>query len=114
MSYKQVILIRQDIQLPKGKMSVQVAHASVEAVLNSDKKIVEEWRAEGMKKSALKVKDDKELIYFLKIAKAEKLKTALINDAGRTFLAPGTVTCLAIGPDEEEKIDKVTGKLKLI
>mgnify|MGYP001598823571 CR=1 FL=1 len=114
MSYKQVILVRDDLKLPKGKMSVQAAHASVEAVLNSDKKIVEEWRSEGMKKSVLKVKDDKEIISYQRLAKSEKLKIALINDAGRTFLSPGTMTCLAIGPDEEEKIDKITGRLKLM
>ncbi len=46
MRYKQVILVRQDLKLPKGKMAAQVAHASVEAVLKSDKKTVESWRDE--------------------------------------------------------------------
>ena len=52
--YKQVILVRQDLQLPKGKLAAQVAHASVEAVLRSDKTVVKNWRAEGMKKIVLK------------------------------------------------------------
>ena len=114
MSYKQVILIRQDLNLPKGKLAAQVAHASVEAVLRSDKKTVNAWRDQGMAKIVLKVKDEKELLKFLQLAKDRGLTTALITDAGRTVVAPGTRTCLAIGPDEEEAIDAVTKELKLL
>ena len=58
---KQVILAREDLKMDKGKLAVQVAHASVEAVLKSDKKAVSSWRAEGMMKAVLKAKDEKEL-----------------------------------------------------
>ena len=114
MELKQVILVRRDLGLPKGKLAAQVAHASVEAVLNSDKAKVSEWRKAGAKKVVLKVKDEKELIEFVGLAKATKLKTALITDAGKTVIAPGTKTCLAIGPDDEVKIDSITGKLKMV
>lgn len=95
-------------------MSAQVAHASVEAVLNSSKKKIEDWRKSGAKKVVLKVKDEKELIEFLKLAKDIGLKTALITDAGKTVIAPGTKTCLGIGPDDEVKINSITGKLKMV
>ena len=111
---KQVILIRQDLKLPIGKACAQSAHASVEAVLKSEKNVVQKWRSEGMTKVALKVADEKELLSYLQQAKDADLTTALITDAGRTVIAPGTRTCLGIGPDEEEKIDAVTGKLKLL
>ncbi len=114
MPLKQVILIRNDLKLPKGKMAAQAAHASVEAVLKSDKNIVKEWRSEGMGKIVVKVEDKKELYKYLQLAKDTGLTTALITDAGKTVVAPGTETCLAIGPDEEEKIDNVTGELKLV
>jgi len=111
---KQVILVRQDLKMDKGKMSVQVAHASIEAVLKSKKDNVEEWRNEGMKKVVLKVKDEKELISYLKKAKNNKLTTALITDSAKTFFKEPTITCLAIGPDKEEDIDKITAELKMV
>src|SRR3989344_8269433 len=110
MSYKQVILIRQDLKLPKGKAAAQCAHASVEAVLKSDAKLVKAWRQEGMAKIVLKVKDEKELLHYFQKAKDAGLTASLITDAGRTVIAPGTKTCVGIGPDQEEKIDEITGK----
>ncbi len=114
MEYKQVILVREDLKLDKGKMAAQVAHASVEAALRSDKEIVKKWRLLGMKKVVLKVKNKEELFKYNQIAKDNKLKTAVITDAGKTRIKPGTITCLAIGPDEEEKIDNVTRNLKMM
>jgi PTH2 family peptidyl-tRNA hydrolase len=111
---KQVILVRNDLKLPKGKMSAQVAHAAVEAEINSPRKKVETWLNEGMKKVVLKVKDLDELKKYEKLARSEKLVTAVIEDRGMTVVEPGTVTCMAIGPDDEEKIDKVTGHLKIM
>lgn len=111
---KQVILVRQDLKMPKGKLATQCAHASVEAVLKSKQDKVDDWRDEGMKKVVLKVKDEKELISYLRKAKNNKLTIALITDAGKTFFKGPTKTCLAIGPDKEEKIDKITSKLKMI
>ena len=114
MALKQAILIRQDLKLPKGKMAVQAAHASVDAVIKSDQKKVREWLSEGGKKVALKVENEKELFSCKQMAEREKLVTALIKDAGKTTIAPGTITCLGIGPDEEQKIDRITGKLKMM
>ena len=112
--YKQVILLRQDLKLLMGKASSQIAHASVDATLKSDKKIIDLWKKEGGKKIILKVNDEKELFRYKQLAEDSGLKTALIKDAGHTVLEPGTVTCLGIGPDQEEKIDRITGKLKMV
>jgi len=46
--------------------------------------------------------------------KNAKLPHFLVKDAGLTQLKVGTITCLGIGPSEEKKIDKITGKLKLL
>ena len=111
---KQVIIVRDDLKLQKGKMSAQCAHAAVDAEINSPRKKVEEWLNEGMKKVVLKVKDLNELKEIEKIARREKLVVSVIVDAGLTAVEPGTVTCMGIGPDEETKIDKITGHLKMV
>ena len=111
---KLVILVRQDLKLPKGKLAAQVAHAAVEATLKSSSEKVEEWRAQGQKKIVLKVQDEKELLAYQREAKTAKLVAALITDAGKTCIAPGTKTCVGIGPDEESKVDNITGKLKML
>lgn len=111
---KQVILVRNELKLPKGKLAGQVAHASVEAVLKSDKEMIKKWRSIGSAKIVLKVQTKQDLYKFNQLAKDSGLITALITDAGKTTIEPGTETCLAIGPDYEEKIDKITGNLKLL
>ena len=114
MAYKQVILVRTDLKLPKGKLGAQCAHASVEAVLKSSRDVIDEWRSDGGKKVVLKAADLTELRKCEALARKEKLVTALITDAGHTTIPAGTVTCLGIGPDVEEKIDRVTGQLKIL
>jgi len=111
---KQVIAVREDLKLPKGKLATQVAHAAVEAVMNSPGAKIDEWLSEGGKKVVVKVKDLKELQALQRKAKAEKLVASIIKDAGKTVVKPGTVTCLGIGPDDDVKIDKVTKDLKLV
>ena len=111
---KQAILVRTDLKMPKGKLATQVAHAAVDAVVNSERNMVEDWRTSGAKKVVLKVADKQELVKYIKQAKEAGLMTSLITDAGRTFFDKPTMTCGAIGPDKEEKINKIVGHLKLV
>ena len=111
---KQVILVRSDLKLPRGKMCSQVAHASVDCVLKSPKRLVKKWRDTGMPKIVLKVKNLAELKKLQDKAMQEGLVTSLITDAGHTVVEPGTVTCLGIGPNAEGKIDKITENLDLV
>ena len=112
--YKQVILIRKDLALPAGKAAAQAAHAAVDAAFRSPAAKVKEWRKQGMKKIVLGVADLAELISYQKRCRAAKLVSSLITDAGHTVVEPGTVTALGIGPDGEEKIDRVTGSLSTL
>ena len=111
---KQVIVVRSDLKLSKGKTAAQVAHASVESLLIADKKISEAWLKMGAKKVVLGCKDAKELNLLHKKAKDAGLPHALISDAGLTEIPRGTVTALGIGPEEESKVNKVTGSLPLL
>lgn len=112
--YKQVIVVRKDLKMDTGKLAVQVAHASVESALNSSRDKVESWRSEGAKKVVVKVNSEKELLELQRKAKSLKLVASLITDAAKTFFKVPTVTCLGIGPDDDEKVDKVTGSLKML
>lgn len=111
---KQVILIRMDLKMPKGKLSTMVGHACVDCALNSDKKKVELWRDSGAKKIVLKVSNLAELKKFKGLADKNGLVNSVIKDAGKTFFKKPTVTCLGIGPDSDSKIDKITGELKML
>lgn len=111
---KQVIVVRTDIRMSKGKLAAQCCHASVSSVLKSGKKEIKKWESEGQKKVVLKAKNAEHLIELKKKADSYGLKNSLVSDAGLTELTPGTITALGIGPDEEKKIDKITGSLPLL
>lgn len=111
---KQVILMRSDLKMSKGKMIAQGAHASVDAVLSTNKKLVSKWRSVGMKKITLKVESLEQLKELLKKAQEQDIITSQIADAGHTEVTPGTITCGAIGPGPEIQIDKITGELKIL
>lgn len=114
MSLKQAIVVRAELKMGKGKLAAQAAHASLEAAMKISKSTVDEWRNNGAKKIVVKVSSFEELTALQRMCSAEKVPCALITDAGHTQLQPGTPTCLGIGPAEEQKIDKITGKLKLL
>ncbi|RLG73356.1 MAG: peptidyl-tRNA hydrolase [Thermoprotei archaeon] len=114
---KQVIVVRQDLKMGKGKLAVQVAHAAVEGyvkVSENNPTIAQAWLSQGQKKVVLKVDNLQELMEVFNKAKESNLPAYIIRDAGRTQLEPGTVTCIVIGPAPTRILDKITGKLKLL
>jgi len=114
MMYKQMIVLRKDLEMSIGKKCVQSSHACLGACKNAKKSVVKKWESEGQKKVVLEVNSKDELLKLFKKAKKEKIPCFLVEDAGLTELEPGTVTALAIGPEDEKKIDKITGSLKLL
>ncbi len=112
--FKQVIIVREDLKLSRGKLAVQVAHAAIIGYERADRRIVEAWKLQGQKKIVLKVPDLKKLMELKEKAERLGLPTGVVIDAGLTEIPPGTVTAVVIGPDEAKKIDKVTGNLPLL
>jgi peptidyl-tRNA hydrolase, PTH2 family len=114
MELKQVIIVRDELKLPKGKLAAQCAHAAVESCLKADSDVLRAWRKFGQKKSVLKVQTENELFLYAQRAKDAGLPVGIITDAGRTCIEPGTTTCVGIGPAPDAKIDAITGDLKLL
>lgn len=111
---KQAIIIRKDLEMSVGKKCVQCCHAAIGAYEKTPKKIREKWKKEGSKKVVLEINTKKELIEAFKKAEKLKIPSFLVKDAGLTELKPGTPTTLGIGPEEEEKINKITGSIPLL
>lgn len=114
---KQVIIVRSDLKMSKGKLAVQVAHASVSATLEAMRSSPEwfrEWISEGQKKVVVKVSSEEELLKYAGEAQKAGIPVAVIHDAGLTELPPGTLTAVGLGPAPEVLLDKITGKLKLL
>ena len=112
--YKQCILVRDDLKLPKGKMAVQVAHASLASYEWAKPSVQEAWKSAGMKKIVLKVDKLEELFKYKEEARRFDIPTALIQDAGLTTVPPGTITSLGMGPADATVLDKIVGHLKLM
>ena len=115
---KQVILIRNDLKLKKGKMCAQAAHGSVGAAIlayQRYKGLFSEWEATGMKKVVVKVKDEAELVDLYQQATAKNIPAYLVRDAGlTTFHGQPTLTVAAIGPCDNWQLDPILGHLKLL
>jgi PTH2 family peptidyl-tRNA hydrolase len=116
-SYKQVIVVRTDIKMSKGKVAAQAGHAAVSAAEYARKNRPEwwtPWTREGQCKIAVKAKSEQELVDLERKARNAGLPAALIVDRGLTQLPPETMTCLGIGPAPADKVDAITGKLSLL
>jgi len=113
---KQVIAVRTDLEMGKGKIAAQVGHACVlgaEHVRKSHPDWFNEWWS-GQEKVVVKVASLKELEQIKENAISIDIPWSEVTDAGHTQIAPGTTTCISLGPAPEDLIDKITGDLKLL
>lgn len=132
MQPKQIIVMRTDLNMRKGKMAAQASHASMAVLLNqmtvecgefyeTHKLIVVNdsplyaWLNGPFKKICVGIDSEAGLLELYEKVKAAGIPTALITDSGLTeFNGVKTHTCIAIGPDLPEKIDPFTSHLKLL
>jgi len=126
---KQVIVIRKDLNMRKGKMIAQGAHASMAVFFNRiydpmpydnfikihiDSKELE-WIQGIFTKICVSVDSKEALLGVYQKALDSELPTALITDNGKTeFNGIPTETAVAIGPADSKIIDVITGHLKLL
>ncbi len=114
---KQAIIVRADLEMGKGKLAAQVAHASLMSYFKAermDDSITKEWLDTGEKKIVLKVSDEEALVKLFKAFEFKKVPCALVSDAGLTQLPPGTKTALGVGPWKSEEIEQFTRGMKLL
>lgn len=117
--YKMVFVVNTELGMGVGKVAAQVGHAALGLyrLLREDKEkyetSTEEWEEFGERKIALRGKNSQELVELQKKAEALYLPTYLVQDAGKTQVPVGSTTVLAIFGDEEA-VNEVTGKLKLL
>ena len=127
---KQVIVMRTDLNMRKGKMAAQGGHSVEYSVLGENfmnriqpdgtlvlkfSKEEVEWLMSGSKKVVVGCDSHDELEALYSQAKNAGLTVHMVVDSGFTeFRGVPTSTCLAIGPHYNEKVDPITGKLRLL
>ena len=135
---KQMIVMRRDLKMRKGKIAAQAGHACVEATLmalvregrgaslcasenwawvehaEDDVTPLTDWFDAGVAKVCVYVDSEEELLDLAARGRELGFAVALIRDAGHTeFHGEPTYTCLAFEPRPAEKIDPLTGDLPL-
>ena len=136
---KQVIVIRKDLKMRKGKIAAQAAHAAMKVILDRMKvqeyakestiwegcmvwhmtvfesEPMHRWLKGAFTKIVVYVDSEKELFELKEKAEEAGLLTALVTDAGRTeFHGERTNTCIAIGPAWDSELKPITGDLPLL
>ncbi|MGH7974930.1 MAG: peptidyl-tRNA hydrolase Pth2 [bacterium] len=117
---KQVLIIRKDLNMRKGKMIAQGAHAALEAALMAKNREMcindwyKMWMDSGMTKIVVSVNSLDELADLYHVAQEADLPRSMIEDVGRTEFKEPTFTAVGIGPGPAELIDKITGALPLL
>ena len=123
---KQVIVMRHDLKMRRGKQIAQGAHASMSFIcrrlqeagsvsLNDFTDAERAWLTGSFAKVCCRADSEEELMEIQHKALEAGLEVHLITDSGKTeFQNVPTNTCLAIGPDDAEKIDEITGHLQLL
>jgi PTH2 family peptidyl-tRNA hydrolase len=126
---KQIIVIRRDLRMRRGKEIAQGAHASmawlrqrimpqltlagtVDRIPLSEAERV--WLEGSLRKVTVKVGSEAELLAVYDKAVEAGVLVHMITDRGLTeFGGVPTRTCLAVGPDYDDRVDPVTGDLEL-
>lgn len=118
--YKQVILIRKDLKMGRGKEIAQGAHASMAfltSIIRDGKRIPDDahrWILSSFIKIVLQVPSEDVFDEVVKNARKRGVLTYVITDSGRTvFHGTPTKTAAGLGPARAEDLQEITKDLKL-
>lgn len=115
--HKLVLCVRTDLKMQKGKIAAQVGHATLgayKAAARAYPRTLREWERHAQPKIALQIRSHAEARQLDAAARRHGLVTYMVHDAGRTQIAAGSMTVLAIGPGPASVVNAVTGNLKLL
>lgn len=117
MDLKQVIIVNKELGMRKGKIAAQVAHAAVKCAIYTfctKPDLYQAWDDAGHKKVCIEAENKEQCEKLFVLAMQKEIVASKIIDQGLTQIPPNSLTCVAIGPDDEAKIDEITGALKLL
>ncbi len=103
-----VIFMRTDLNMGRGKIAVQAGHAVALTMFRTDAEISELWLVNNQVKIVLAVNTLEELLLVEETAIRNKLPCQIVQDAGRTEVDSGTITCLAVGIESRRRLLKLT------
>ena len=118
----QVIVMRRDLGMRRGKEIAQGSHASmiwlalrIRQPGYSFKEAERQWLDGSFTKVCVRVDSEEELMGVVQKAHQAGVMAYVCVDAGRTeFHGVPTPTCCAVGPDFPDRVDPITGHLKLL
>lgn len=113
---KVVLVVAARLGMSTGKTGAQCAHAAVglyKALLAARVPWLEAWEEQGEKTVVLQADSCEQLHELCAQAADLGLQTHMVYDAGRTEVAAGANTVLAIG-GVSDTVDGVTGRLKTL
>ena len=115
--FKQVIVVRTDLNMSQGKLAAQACHASLgssDIVREKQPRVWKSWQNEGGRKIVVGVESKEVLVEISNRAGKLGIYKYLVKDKGLTEIPPGSITALGLGPDSTQKMDKVTGNIPLL
>ncbi|CDF41279.1 Peptidyl-tRNA hydrolase 2, mitochondrial [Chondrus crispus] len=116
-AHKLVLCVRTDLKMSKGKIAAQVGHATIGAYKRAETRnptALRIWEHNAQPKIALQVSSRHQAEALDREARRRGLVTYMVHDAGRTQIAAGSLTVLAVGPGPDSLVNQVTGSLRLL
>jgi len=113
---KMVLCVRRDLGMSTGKIAAQCGHATLglyKTMVEGHPRLLGEWEDSHCPKIALRLDDEQQMMELEQRAAGLGLPTHIVMDAGKTQIARGSRTVLAIA-GKKAAVDSVTGHLKLL